>query len=121
MTDAATVAAKLLFWTTLAALLWTHALYPLFAAGLARVRSRPVRRTGAIGWTSQSARSMNSSGAIAGTPMLPTGETINPCICSGQTPTPRLPGTPRAMVVGLRRARSVRRVYHRGIKYQLAG
>ena len=44
MTDAAAVAAKLLFWTSLAALLWTHALYPLAAAGLARVRSRGVRK-----------------------------------------------------------------------------
>jgi cellulose synthase/poly-beta-1,6-N-acetylglucosamine synthase-like glycosyltransferase len=33
---------KIMFWTTLAALLWTHLLYPLAAAALARVRTRRV-------------------------------------------------------------------------------
>ena len=38
------LALKALFWLSLAALLWTHALYPLAAAGLARVRTRRVRK-----------------------------------------------------------------------------
>ena len=38
------LALKALFWLSLAALLWTHALYPLAAAGLARVRTRGVRK-----------------------------------------------------------------------------
>ena len=36
--------AKVLFWSSLGALAWTQAGYPLFAAALARVRSRPVGR-----------------------------------------------------------------------------
>lgn len=36
-------AAKPIFWTSLAALVWTHAGYPLAAGLLARVRGRPVR------------------------------------------------------------------------------
>jgi cellulose synthase/poly-beta-1,6-N-acetylglucosamine synthase-like glycosyltransferase len=32
-----------LFWISLGALVWTHVAYPLAAAGLARVRTRPVR------------------------------------------------------------------------------
>ncbi len=39
--------AHVLFWFSLVALLWTHALYPLAAVLLARVRARPVR-AGAI-------------------------------------------------------------------------
>ena len=35
---------KLLFWLSLGALLWTHAVYPLAAAALARVRTRRVRK-----------------------------------------------------------------------------
>jgi cellulose synthase/poly-beta-1,6-N-acetylglucosamine synthase-like glycosyltransferase len=35
---------KVLFWFSLGALAWTQAGYPLFAAALARVRSRPVRK-----------------------------------------------------------------------------
>jgi cellulose synthase/poly-beta-1,6-N-acetylglucosamine synthase-like glycosyltransferase len=35
---------KLLFWVSLGALLWTHLLYPLGAAALARVRTRRVRK-----------------------------------------------------------------------------
>ena len=35
---------KALFWLTLAALLWTHLLYPLAAAALARLRPRAVRK-----------------------------------------------------------------------------
>jgi cellulose synthase/poly-beta-1,6-N-acetylglucosamine synthase-like glycosyltransferase len=38
------LALKLLFWTSGSALLWTHALYPVAAAGLARVRARRVRQ-----------------------------------------------------------------------------
>ena len=40
------LALKALFWLTLAALLWTHVLYPLGAAALARVRTRAVRKAG---------------------------------------------------------------------------
>ena len=36
------LAVKLVFWIALAALLWTHVLYPLAAAALARVRTRGV-------------------------------------------------------------------------------
>jgi cellulose synthase/poly-beta-1,6-N-acetylglucosamine synthase-like glycosyltransferase len=35
---------KLLFWTSLGALAWTHAAYPLSVAAVARVRRRPVRK-----------------------------------------------------------------------------
>ena len=38
------IAAKVLFWLSLGAILWTHAGYPLAAALLARVRRRGVRR-----------------------------------------------------------------------------
>ena len=38
------VIAKVLFWFSLGALAWTQLGYPLFAAALARVRSRPVRK-----------------------------------------------------------------------------
>jgi cellulose synthase/poly-beta-1,6-N-acetylglucosamine synthase-like glycosyltransferase len=38
------LALKALFWLTLVALLWTHVLYPLGAAALARVRTRAVRK-----------------------------------------------------------------------------
>jgi cellulose synthase/poly-beta-1,6-N-acetylglucosamine synthase-like glycosyltransferase len=37
------LAAQIAFWTSLAALAWTHALYPAVAALLARLRRRPVR------------------------------------------------------------------------------
>ena len=40
------LALKALFWLTLGALLWTHLLYPLGAAALARVRMRAVRKAG---------------------------------------------------------------------------
>jgi cellulose synthase/poly-beta-1,6-N-acetylglucosamine synthase-like glycosyltransferase len=40
------LALKALFWLTLGALLWTHVLYPLGAAALARVRTRVVRKAG---------------------------------------------------------------------------
>ena len=33
---------KVIFWASLAALLWTHVLYPVFVAALARLRPRPV-------------------------------------------------------------------------------
>ena len=36
----------LAFWISLAALAWTHVLYPAVAAGLARVASRPVAKAG---------------------------------------------------------------------------
>ncbi len=38
------VVAAVLFWVSLAALLWTQALYSLFAAAVARLRPRPVRK-----------------------------------------------------------------------------
>lgn len=38
------VFAKALFWGSLGSLAWTHVGYPLAAAGLARVRARPVRK-----------------------------------------------------------------------------
>jgi cellulose synthase/poly-beta-1,6-N-acetylglucosamine synthase-like glycosyltransferase len=38
------VIAKVVFWGSLGALAWTQAAYPVFAAGLARVRGRPVRK-----------------------------------------------------------------------------
>jgi len=37
------VIAKVLFWGSAGALVWTHAAYPLAARGLARLRTRPVR------------------------------------------------------------------------------
>jgi cellulose synthase/poly-beta-1,6-N-acetylglucosamine synthase-like glycosyltransferase len=37
-------AAKVVFWGSLGALAWTHALYPAAAAALARARTRPVRK-----------------------------------------------------------------------------
>src|SRR5438132_13187259 len=40
----AAVIAKVLFWTSLGALAWTQAGYPLAAALLARLRARPVRK-----------------------------------------------------------------------------
>ena len=43
---AGVLALKALFWLTLVALLWTHLLYPLGAAALARVRTRAVRKAG---------------------------------------------------------------------------
>ncbi len=36
--------ARILFWSSLGALAWTHVGYPLAAAALARTRSRPVRK-----------------------------------------------------------------------------
>jgi len=38
------VIAKVLFWASLGALVWTQVGYPLFAALLARLRGRPVRK-----------------------------------------------------------------------------
>ena len=35
---------EVLFWISLAGLVWTHGAYPLFAALVARIHSRPVRR-----------------------------------------------------------------------------
>ena len=43
MPDGLRIALEVLFWVSLAALAWTHVLYPLAAAGLARVRERSVR------------------------------------------------------------------------------
>ena len=37
------IALVVLFWVSLAALAWTHVAYPLAAAALARIRTRPVR------------------------------------------------------------------------------
>jgi glycosyltransferase involved in cell wall biosynthesis len=42
------VVVQVLFWVALAGLLWTQALYSLFAAALARVRPRPVRKGDAV-------------------------------------------------------------------------
>jgi len=39
---------KALFWGSAAALAWTHAGYPALAAAVARVRTRPVRKGGAL-------------------------------------------------------------------------
>jgi cellulose synthase/poly-beta-1,6-N-acetylglucosamine synthase-like glycosyltransferase len=39
---------KILFWASLALLAWTHVLYPLFAALLARLRPRPVHEGDAL-------------------------------------------------------------------------
>jgi len=44
MTDTAAVAVKGLFWGSLGALAWTHALYPPAAAALARLRERHVAK-----------------------------------------------------------------------------
>jgi cellulose synthase/poly-beta-1,6-N-acetylglucosamine synthase-like glycosyltransferase len=41
------VIARILFWTSLGALAWTQVGYPLFAALLARLRTRPVRKADA--------------------------------------------------------------------------
>ncbi|HZT15347.1 MAG TPA: glycosyltransferase family 2 protein [Gaiellaceae bacterium] len=38
------IVAEIVLWASLAALVWTHVLYPLAAAGLARLSPRPVRR-----------------------------------------------------------------------------
>jgi cellulose synthase/poly-beta-1,6-N-acetylglucosamine synthase-like glycosyltransferase len=38
------IAVEVLFWVSLAAVLWTHAGYPAFAVLLARLRERPVRK-----------------------------------------------------------------------------
>ena len=40
------VVLQVLFWVSLAGLLWTQALYSLFAAAVARLRPRPVRKGG---------------------------------------------------------------------------
>jgi cellulose synthase/poly-beta-1,6-N-acetylglucosamine synthase-like glycosyltransferase len=42
------LALEAIFWAVVAALVWTHALYPLAARGLARVRPRPVLRGDAL-------------------------------------------------------------------------
>jgi cellulose synthase/poly-beta-1,6-N-acetylglucosamine synthase-like glycosyltransferase len=41
-------ALEVVFWIALGLLAWTHVVYPLVAAGLARVRSRPVRKGDAL-------------------------------------------------------------------------
>jgi cellulose synthase/poly-beta-1,6-N-acetylglucosamine synthase-like glycosyltransferase len=38
------IVVEILFWASLGALAWTHALYPLAASALARVRNRPVAK-----------------------------------------------------------------------------
>jgi cellulose synthase/poly-beta-1,6-N-acetylglucosamine synthase-like glycosyltransferase len=38
------IAAKVVFWSSLGVLAWTHVLYPAAAAAAARLRARPVRR-----------------------------------------------------------------------------
>jgi cellulose synthase/poly-beta-1,6-N-acetylglucosamine synthase-like glycosyltransferase len=42
--SSAVVVLAVLFWVSLASLVWTHAVYPAFARGLARVLRRPVRK-----------------------------------------------------------------------------
>jgi cellulose synthase/poly-beta-1,6-N-acetylglucosamine synthase-like glycosyltransferase len=42
--SSAVVVLAVLFWVSLASLAWTHAVYPAFARGLARVLRRPVRK-----------------------------------------------------------------------------
>jgi cellulose synthase/poly-beta-1,6-N-acetylglucosamine synthase-like glycosyltransferase len=42
------VVVEILFWVALGALLWTQAVYSLFAAAFARLRPRPVRRAGVV-------------------------------------------------------------------------
>src|ERR1700688_2058740 len=42
------VAVIVLFWISLGLLVWTHAVYPLAAGVLARVRTRPVRKGDAL-------------------------------------------------------------------------
>ncbi len=42
------IAVVVIFWVSLGALVWTHAAYPLAAALLARVRTRPVRKGDAL-------------------------------------------------------------------------
>jgi cellulose synthase/poly-beta-1,6-N-acetylglucosamine synthase-like glycosyltransferase len=42
------IVVEMLFWSSLAALAWTHVLYPLAATALARVRTRPVRTGDAL-------------------------------------------------------------------------
>jgi cellulose synthase/poly-beta-1,6-N-acetylglucosamine synthase-like glycosyltransferase len=37
------IVVEIIFWASLAALVWSHVLYPLAAAALARLRARPVR------------------------------------------------------------------------------
>ena len=44
MTDTAAAVVAVLFWVSLAALAWTHVLYPLAATTLARLRPRPIRK-----------------------------------------------------------------------------
>src|SRR4051812_32632465 len=43
LASGAVVVVKVLFWVSLAALVWTHAAYPALVALAARVRTRPVR------------------------------------------------------------------------------
>lgn len=42
------IVAVVLFWVSLAALVWTHVAYPAAAAALARIRTRPVRKGDAL-------------------------------------------------------------------------
>ncbi|HEY8028028.1 MAG TPA: glycosyltransferase family 2 protein [Gaiellaceae bacterium] len=57
-------AAVALFWVSLAALVWTHAVYPLAAAALARVRTRPVRVGDALPSVTVIVAAYNEEGVI---------------------------------------------------------
>ncbi len=57
-------AAVVLFWASLAALVWTHAAYPIAARMLAAVRSRPVRKGDAMPAVALIVAAHNEEGVI---------------------------------------------------------
>jgi len=57
-------AAVVLFWASLAALVWTHAAYPIAARMLAAVRSRPVRKGDALPAVALIVAAHNEEGVI---------------------------------------------------------
>jgi len=57
-------AVVVLFWVSLAALVWTHAAYPLAARVLAAVRSRPVRKGDALPTVTLIVAAYNEEGVI---------------------------------------------------------
>ena len=57
-------AVVVLFWASLAALLWTHAAYPIAARMLAAVRSRPVRKGDALPAVALIVAAHNEEGVI---------------------------------------------------------
>jgi len=58
------VIAKILFWTSLGALVWTQLGYPLVAAALARLRARPVRKGDATRTVTVIVAAHNEEGVI---------------------------------------------------------